>query len=434
MNNPSPSKANFQVSFLGLCERAHYVREGNTNLFKWNVIGLKQIVLSYVFPFKLEGWYIGLAFERAAIDQELRFRIVNQAGNEIGTLNISAQASLTESNEGQGAEYEKPIMLMPECGATSAFLPLGDTGWVIESPGFYYLEQLVGTEYYRIGMINFVAVEAPPLSLERIAAIKTDLGAAKAVRITFGCKHCPSTLQAYSALERSDKSESEGWVWYLDLPEAFTCECGATVMDLHYVRRNLHGVLGYRRRDTSQLSFMPLYEKSSLEDTSTEFSQLIARNPREELLQQFINKNPILLHQFPAERIIVKPKILTSYCADFGIITPQKELLLIELEKTTTRLMTKDGDMAAPLTHAFDQVRNWLHEIDEHRLAVLDSLDIERDAVSVVRGIVIAGRDVGYDSRNLRRLKGADYGRVAFLTYDDILFALGALIRRIEVM
>jgi hypothetical protein len=92
--------------------------------------------------------------------------------------------------------------------------------------------------------------------------------------------------------------------------------------------------------------------------------------------------------------------------------------------------MKKKGGIAAPLSHAFDQVRGWLHVVDEHRLAVLDSLKIERELVSVVRGVVIAGRDIGYDAQHLRKLKGADWGRITFLTYDDLLFALDALIRK----
>ena len=94
--------------------------------------------------------------------------------------------------------------------------------------------------------------------------------------------------------------------------------------------------------------------------------------------------------------------------------------------------MKKDGGVAADLSHAFDQVRNWLHVVNDHRLAVLDSLKIEKEDVSSVYGIVIAGRDVGYDAHYLRRLKGEDRGRVSFLTYDDLLFALVALIKRMD--
>ena len=199
------------------------------------------------------------------------------------------------------------------------------------------------------------------------------------------------------------------------------------------MRENLHGFLGLSGKgNLNILSYMPLYEKSSLESIRSKFASLIDSGCGEEKLQQFINENPILLHQFPAVSILPKPSITTAYKADFGIVTPQKELILIELEKATTRIMNNDGGIAAPLTHAFDQVRDWLHKFDDHKISILDELGIERDEVSVVKGVVIAGRDVGYDARYLRRVKGIDFGRVIFLTYDDVLFGFDALISRFE--
>jgi hypothetical protein len=46
-----PEKASLQVAFLGLAERATHVREGETNILKWNVLGLKNILLVNFFPF-----------------------------------------------------------------------------------------------------------------------------------------------------------------------------------------------------------------------------------------------------------------------------------------------------------------------------------------------------------------------------------------------
>ncbi len=430
-DKPTTSPEDLPVVFLGLCERAAHVREGNTNLFKWNVLGLKTVFVSYIYPLKLDGLAIGFAFPTTIAAEEAKFRISSAEGNEVGTINLMAQA-VTPEEDDFIAQKDQPLLLLPEYGWTTAFLPLGATQWVVNEPGVYYLEQLKAGGPVRVGTLKFAAADAAPLSAERIAAIKSEPNAAKAVRLELGCRHCSAKFRVYAALDRSSRAEGEGWLWYQDAPEKFQCDCGKTTMDLQYIRRNLHGMLGHQPPGASEFQFMPLYEKSSLQSIRTTFAQLIGREPREETLQQFINKNPILLHQFPADKIIPKPPILTTYVADFGIVTPQKELILIELEKTTTRLMKKDGDMAAPLSHAFDQVRNWLHEVDEHRLAVLDSLNIDREAVSSVRGIVIAGRDLGYDARNLRRLKGVDYGRVAFLTYDDLVFALDGLIRRIE--
>ena len=177
-----------------------------------------------------------------------------------------------------------------------------------------------------------------------------------------------------------------------------------------------------------------MYEHGALEGIREAYVRLLASAKREEVVQKFMEKNPVLLHQFPAERLFVKPAILTLFSADFAVLTPMRELVLIELERPDTPLMRKNGDVAAPLNHALDQVRNWLQVVDDHRLAALDCLGIEKEQVSAVRGVVIAGRDVGHDAKQLRKLKGVDWGRISFLTYDDILFSLDALIRRLDAI
>jgi hypothetical protein len=203
----------------------------------------------------------------------------------------------------------------------------------------------------------------------------------------------------------------------------------------HYTIRRQHlqaKLLGQQQQALSgEVSWAPLYEKSAIENLRIEFLNLVNADPPEEILQEFIEKNPILLHQFPAERLFFKPPILTRYKADFAVVTPQKELVLIEIERASTNLLKSDGGQHSQLTHAIGQVRNWLHEVDEHRLAVLDSLEIPSAMVSKVRGVVIAGRDTGNDASHLRRLKGSDQGRVTLLTYDDLTAALAALAQRL---
>jgi hypothetical protein len=222
------------------------------------------------------------------------------------------------------------------------------------------------------------------------------------------------------------KEEADGFLWYADLPDQFDCSCGATHFDLRSIKRNLHGLLGHTIfAPTSEVRIFPLYEQGAIQNAHTQFLRLLDQSPAEETLQKFIEANPIVLHQFPADKIFFKPAVLTFFKADFAVLTSRKELILIEIERTKTRLMNKNGDAAGPLNHSLDQVRNWLHVIDEHRVAVLASLGIDR--VSAVSGVVIAGRDRGYDSEHLRRLKGIDRGRISFMTFDDLAFSLWAL-------
>jgi hypothetical protein len=39
-----------QVAFLGFAERAALVRDGQTDSLKWNVLGLKNVLLTHFFP------------------------------------------------------------------------------------------------------------------------------------------------------------------------------------------------------------------------------------------------------------------------------------------------------------------------------------------------------------------------------------------------
>jgi hypothetical protein len=428
-NNISPS-----IIFLGFCERAAYVSEGNTNLLKWNILGLKNVLLSNIFPISLNGSIIGLAIDQKNIRNEQKLKLTDDNNNELGiiTLDFSNTKQGPLDIEDELIRDTGPWVGLFTQGWTTIFVKLVGINVVIMKPGVYHISLITEEGSCIIGEILFALIDPPPLTTERIAAIKSEPGAAKYIRIELGCNKCPSKFRAYTSLERSADNETKGWQWYESIPDNFECECGCTKIDLTIIRRNLHCFLGRNIRERAELNFIPLYEKSALEKIRRDFLRLINSNPIEELIQKYINENPILLHQFPSEKLFAKPPILTFFNADFGIVTPQKELILIELEKTTTRLIKKDGGIAAQLSHAFDQVRDWLHTTDEHRLAVLYSLKIEKEMVSLVRGVVIAGRDMGYDANHMRRLKGSDWGRITLLTYDDLLFSLDALIRRMD--
>lgn len=421
------------IIFLGLCERASYVREGSTDILKWNILGLKHILLSYLYPFDMKGVTFGIAIDPNTFQNGTLLNITDQDGSQIGTIKfdfLSVQPTIEE----KAFKNNGAMLFRPEAGWLTLFFPLPTSDIIINNPGIFHLNVLSNDQNIVIGQFHLGLITPPPITQERIAAIKSDPGAAKSVLLKLGCKKCPDEYMVYASLEPNKKLEQEGFHSYQSIPDDFICGCKATKIDLKIIRQNLHALLGKHLQGSSQASFTPLYEKSSLDDIRSNFVELLNSRPREELLQRFIQENPIILHQYPAEEIFFKPPILTSFKADFGIVTPQKELILIELEKTTTKLIKKDGGLHSALNHAFDQVRDWLHVADEHRLTVLDTLNVDRSRVSTIRGVVIAGRDLGHDAQHLRRLKGTDWGKIFLLTYDDLLFSLDSLIGKIASM
>src|ERR1700722_17689353 len=78
------------VLFLGVAERAAYVRDGESNIYKWNVLGLKNVVLTNIFPVPLNSLYMGIAVSAAALmaGGNLKLRIVHESGAEAGTLDV----------------------------------------------------------------------------------------------------------------------------------------------------------------------------------------------------------------------------------------------------------------------------------------------------------------------------------------------------------
>jgi hypothetical protein len=72
------------------------------------------------------------------------------------------------------------------------------------SPGRYFLYQGATEDTENlIGEFCCIAFDPPPLTAERVAAIKSDPGAMKAVRVDVFCRECQSKIQMYAALVRS---------------------------------------------------------------------------------------------------------------------------------------------------------------------------------------------------------------------------------------
>jgi len=59
-------------------------------------------------------------------------------------------------------------------------------------------------------------------------------------------------------------------------------------------------------------------------------------------------------------------------------------------------------------------------------------MNIDARMVGNIRGVVIAGRDRGYDGEDLRRLKGMQRDRISFLTFDDLAASLSALVEQMR--
>lgn len=411
------------IAVLGLCERAARVPNGHPRLHKWNLLGLKTVVPSFIFPTSLHGASVMFAFSHQNEPASFDLVVRGEDGKQHATITVGLRAVDPETQEPL-EQGEREFVVPTSAGWTVDLLPGGETKWLIPGPGVYTFYVSADGQELPVGSIQFALALAPALTPERIAAIRSDPRAAKAVRVDFSCNKCSGRIRAHAGLERSGGLEKEGYVWYQDLPLRFQCGCGQLNFDLESIRTNLHAILGSRTPRSGELSLLPLYEKGVLDGVAVKFRQLLDSDPPEETLQTFFDQNPILLHEFSPELTLAKAPVLTKYKTDFAIVNSRCEMILIELEKAGTRLMTSTGGVASPLQHALDQVHDWLQVFDDHRVAALDCLRFGPERVGVVKAVVIAGRDASYAPEDLRSLKARDFGRVKVLTYDDVLNSL----------
>jgi hypothetical protein len=125
--------------FLGICERAAHVQDVYTNLHKWNILGLKPVVLSHIYPFSLAGMSVGFAVAASGVGVHHRLRLVDASGNELSTLQVGLEAAtpdVTPITPG-----ENPSLLHIDSGWIIVFAPLQD-GVIVLRPGWCEVQPL----------------------------------------------------------------------------------------------------------------------------------------------------------------------------------------------------------------------------------------------------------------------------------------------------
>lgn len=418
------------VSFLGACERYASVSRGHPLAMQHNIIGLEKIIISSIFPLSLNDFGYVFAIYEPLSYGSFCIKFISPSGEE--TLKIDIKTDTEFQGSEQPAQQLDVVSLHAAQRYWMPVVVLPDKSVIAKEPGEYAVVLSRDGENINIGYLVLEYVKVPPLTGEQVAAIRSNPHGSKKVFIKLECNSCKENITAYAALEKEDKPKKDNAIWYADLPDTFNCKCGKSVYNLKYIRENLHALLGHNFGKKSTTSFAKLYEDRALEEISKGFGALLSKAPKEEDIQKYIENNPILLQHFAPERILYKAPILSKFNTDIVIYSQNKELILLELEKPNTRLLKKDGGIAAELQHAIDQVNDWLYMSEKHRNAVLDCIGLVDKDVTKIKGVVIAGRDKLYRSEHLNKLRWKNFGNISFYTYDDLQNIFVNLIRSLK--
>lgn len=346
MDNIS-SKTNVPpAAFLGACERINSISRGDPIANQYNILGLGKVIISYIFPLDLNNFKLVFAIFDPLNHGPFKIRLLSPKSKEIMKFDIAVlsveKGPVTETSNSGLSKPGDCLIMSKENTSWFIFIPeISNINPTVEEPGCYRVVLTKDERDLCIGELIFAYAKAPLFSEPQIAAIRSNPLAYKKVLITIKCNVCQDQIRAYAGLEKDGKEEARGVVWYGDLPETQKCKCGKAEFKFKYIRENLHALLGKVFTNKPEVSFTKLYEIAVLEEISKKLSALLNSEPEEEVLQKFIQENPILLEQFSPKEIFYKAPILTKNKTDIVIRNQKNELLLIELEKTNTLLLKK---------------------------------------------------------------------------------------------
>jgi hypothetical protein len=140
----------------------------------------------------------------------------------------------------------------------------------------------------------------------------------------------------------------------------------------------------------------------------------------EEPLHQFIRQHPQLLS--PTHLHFWSKLPLGARSTDFVFKEPAAGYVLVELERASHRLFRKDGQPTQELTHAIDQVTDWIRYIEDNHDTVQRELGLHGISTSP-HAIVVIGRRETLTTDTARKLTTMTNRspRLEILTYDDVL-------------
>lgn len=153
----------------------------------------------------------------------------------------------------------------------------------------------------------------------------------------------------------------------------------------------------------------------------SELSETLTKtnNRDEHELQRCITRNPILFG-LEYKRIIPKHSLGSDYEMDYALERSSGIFDLVEIEASNHKLFTKKGDPARPLTHAEQQVLDWLDWIEKHSPYAREKLPGLLNPI----GYIIIGRSSTMtkdDRARLRRRNSIMHDTIRIMTYDDLL-------------
>ena len=152
----------------------------------------------------------------------------------------------------------------------------------------------------------------------------------------------------------------------------------------------------------------------------SQFRDLLTTHTREEDIQSFLKENPFFLK--PASEVIPKQKLGEDFVTDFvllNILDQGPSYTLVEIEKASHKVLTKDKLLAEPVNRAMKQTRDWDVWLEKNKAYIQGKLR----GFETPQYLVVIGRsnELNDEEKEYLRSYNRQYKNITLLTYDDLL-------------
>jgi hypothetical protein len=159
------------------------------------------------------------------------------------------------------------------------------------------------------------------------------------------------------------------------------------------------------------------------------YELLLTAQEREEVYQRFLAENPVFLDPLSSD-VVPKQRLGLEYATDYAVRRLDGRWLLVEIEKPSDKIFTQNLDLTAEFTHAFGQVLDFQHWVDDNVAYAQKHMP----GITAPRGLLVIGMRSSLDDRAMAKLRRfADNSeRIDVFTFDDLLTGAQNLYRNIQ--
>ena len=168
-----------------------------------------------------------------------------------------------------------------------------------------------------------------------------------------------------------------------------------------------------------------------LQEIVRQFERLLEGVQDEGTLFQFLRQRPFVLHQ--SAESIPKQRLGEDFVTDFVLIDTTSQgpaYILVELERASHAIFTRNLELASPVIHAIKQTRDWDVWLENNKAYVQKKLP----GFETPKYMIVIGRSNNFteDHRAHMRSYNREWKNLELLTYDDVLARFKGTIQRLR--